>query len=160
MLNSKPLTRVEVTIFYGSRPKRSRAKQQHSTTTSSSATVAKTPYRSLPATIKFIYSEKVTKFCEISILDLTVCTLVKFKVEISQKFFGLLRIYELYHATIARHSNAYFSNKNASLLCHPPSPIKLFFSSLYSKSLFVRTQGQGPPHSYLFYKLLLKSLDT
>ena len=36
--------------------------------------------------IKFIYSEKATKFCEISTLDLTVCTVVKFKVEISQNF--------------------------------------------------------------------------
>ena len=34
--------------------------------------------------IKFIYSEKATKFCEISTLLLTVCTVVKSKVEISQ----------------------------------------------------------------------------
>ena len=36
--------------------------------------------------VKFIYSEKATKFCEISTLLLTVCTVVKFKVEISQNF--------------------------------------------------------------------------
>ena len=36
--------------------------------------------------LKFIYSEKATKFCEISTLDLTVCTVVKFKVEISQNY--------------------------------------------------------------------------
>ena len=36
--------------------------------------------------IKFIYSEKATKFCEIFILLLTVCTVVKSKVKISQNF--------------------------------------------------------------------------
>ena len=36
--------------------------------------------------IKFIYSEKATQFCEISTLLLTVCTVVKSKVEISQNF--------------------------------------------------------------------------
>ena len=35
--------------------------------------------------VKFIYSEKATKFCEISTVDLTVTT-----VEISQKFVALL----------------------------------------------------------------------
>ena len=36
--------------------------------------------------IKFIHSEKATKFCEIFILLLTVCTVVKIKVKISQNF--------------------------------------------------------------------------
>ena len=36
--------------------------------------------------IKFIYSEKATKVCKISTLDLTVCSTVKSKVEISQNF--------------------------------------------------------------------------
>ena len=36
--------------------------------------------------IKFIYSEKATQFCEISTLLLTVCTVVKSKMEISQNF--------------------------------------------------------------------------
>ena len=36
--------------------------------------------------IKFIYSEKATKFCEIFPLLLTVCTVVKSKVKISQNF--------------------------------------------------------------------------
>ena len=34
--------------------------------------------------VKFIYSEKATKFCEIFILILTVCTVVKSKVKILQ----------------------------------------------------------------------------
>ena len=36
--------------------------------------------------LKFIYSEKSTKFCEIFTLLLTVCTVVKCKVKISQNF--------------------------------------------------------------------------
>ena len=36
--------------------------------------------------LKFIYSEKATKFCEISILLLTTVHTVKIKVEISQNF--------------------------------------------------------------------------
>ena len=36
--------------------------------------------------IKFIYSEKATKFCKIFTLLLTVCTVVKSKVKISQNF--------------------------------------------------------------------------
>ena len=36
--------------------------------------------------VKFIYSEKATKFCKISIVDLTVTTQDKSVVEISQKF--------------------------------------------------------------------------
>ena len=50
--------------------------------------------------LKFIYSEKATKFCEIFPLLLTVCTVVKSKEKISQNF-GLLRIYELYLLTAA-----------------------------------------------------------
>ena len=36
--------------------------------------------------LKFIYSEKATKFCEISTLLLSACTVDKSKVEISQNF--------------------------------------------------------------------------
>ena len=36
--------------------------------------------------LKFIYSEKATKFCEIFNLLLTVCTVVKSKVKIFQNF--------------------------------------------------------------------------
>ena len=36
--------------------------------------------------LKFIYSEKATKFCEISIVDLSYVVPVKSKVEISQNF--------------------------------------------------------------------------
>ena len=43
--------------------------------------------------LKFIYSEKAKNFYEIFPLLLTVCTIVKSKGKISQKFWGLLRIY-------------------------------------------------------------------
>ena len=54
--------------------------------------------------VKFIYSEKATKFCEISTLLLTVCTVVKSKVEISRNFvafseymnFTITYIYHVY----------------------------------------------------------------
>ena len=36
--------------------------------------------------LKVIYSEKATKFCEIFTLILTACTLVKSKVKISQNY--------------------------------------------------------------------------
>ena len=36
--------------------------------------------------LKFIYSEKATKFCEIFTLHMTVCTVVKNKVKILQNF--------------------------------------------------------------------------
>ena len=39
--------------------------------------------RSLWIFVKFIYSEKATKFCEISTLLMTICTVVKSNVEIS-----------------------------------------------------------------------------
>ena len=40
----------------------------------------------LSSLVKFIYTEKATKFCEISIIDLTGTTLDKSTVEISQNF--------------------------------------------------------------------------
>ena len=45
--------------------------------------------------VKFIYSEKATKFCEISTLLFSYVVPVKSKVEIFAKCCGLLRIYEL-----------------------------------------------------------------
>ena len=54
----------------------------------------------LLAYIKFIYSEKATKFCEISTVDLSYVAPIKSTVEILKKFAkfcGLLRVYELYY---------------------------------------------------------------
>ena len=45
--------------------------------------------------LKFIYSEKAKKFCEISAVDLSYVVAVKSTVEILQNFVSLLGIYEL-----------------------------------------------------------------
>jgi hypothetical protein len=49
--------------------------------------------------LKFIYSEKATNFCEISTVDLTGTTYVEqiYSGDFA-KYFGLLRLYGLYHA--------------------------------------------------------------
>jgi hypothetical protein len=43
----------------------------------------------LTSHLKFIYSEKATKFCEISTINLTTVHTVKSKVEISQNFMAI-----------------------------------------------------------------------
>ena len=50
----------------------------------SSSRLEKTNWKLLE--LKFIYSEKATKFCEISTLLSSVCTVDKSKVKISQNF--------------------------------------------------------------------------
>ena len=45
--------------------------------------------------LKFIYSEKATKFCEISIVDLSYVVPVKFMVEISQNLWPSQNIWTL-----------------------------------------------------------------
>ena len=50
--------------------------------------------------LKFICSEKATKFCEIFTLLLSYVVPVKSKVKISQNFVVLLKIYELYLANL------------------------------------------------------------
>ena len=56
--------------------------------------------------VKFIYSEKATKFCEISSLLLTGTTLNKSKVEISQNFVAFLE-YMNFKAIFFLASNFY-----------------------------------------------------
>ena len=51
----------------------------------------------LTVSLKLVYSENATKFCDIFPLLLTVCTVVISKGEISKTNCGLLRIYELYN---------------------------------------------------------------
>ena len=49
-----------------------------------------------PFLVKFIYSEKATKFCEISTVDLSYVVPVKSTVEISQNFVAFSEyLYEL-----------------------------------------------------------------
>ena len=50
-----------------------------------------------PLLLKFIYSEKATKLCEISTVDLSyVCSSGQIYGGYFAKYCGLLRIYELY----------------------------------------------------------------
>ena len=44
------------------------------------------PENAVDPKVKFVYSEKTTKFCETSTVFLTICTVIKSKVEISQNF--------------------------------------------------------------------------
>ena len=53
------------------------------------------------SSVKFIYSEKAAKFCEIFPLLLTTVHTVKSRVKISQNFVAL-RIYELYKLLVTR----------------------------------------------------------
>ena len=53
-------------------------------------------YQSVTNLLKFIYSEKATKFCEIFTLLLSVCTVDKSKVKISQKNFRIYKFYQLF----------------------------------------------------------------
>ena len=51
--------------------------------------------------VKFIYSEKATKFCEISTVDLSyVCSASQIYGGDFAKFCGLLRMYELYEHSV------------------------------------------------------------
>ena len=65
--------------------------------------------------LKFIYSEKATKFCEIFPLLLTVCTVVKSKGKISQNFvaFSEYMNFKTFNARkfISRPSKAKSSSK-------------------------------------------------
>ena len=58
--------------------------------------------------LKFIYSEKATKFCKIFPLLLTVCNLVKSKVKISQNFL-----------VFSEYMNFNFKNLFYLLICIP-----------------------------------------
>ena len=59
--------------------------------------------------VKFIYSEKATKFCEIFSLLLTVCTVVKSKVKISQNFLAFSK-YMNFNTLTRENSNSPISN--------------------------------------------------
>ena len=66
--------------------------------------------------LKFILSEKATKFCEIFTLLLTICTVVKSKVEDFAKFCGLLRIYEVYFPRVFKLQFSSFGSTNGQTI--------------------------------------------
>ena len=53
--------------------------------------------------LKFIYSKKATKFCELSTVDLTVTTQDKSTVEISQKFVAFSEYLNFTNKTMLPH---------------------------------------------------------
>ena len=55
--------------------------------------------------VKFIYSEKATKFCEISTIDLSYVVPVKSSVEISQNFVSFSEYVNF------KNKNAFFAHK-------------------------------------------------
>ena len=62
--------------------------------------------------LKFIYSEKATKFCKISTLHLSVCTLDKSKVEISQ---NVMAFSEYTNFKNARMNDTCFAKKDRTI---------------------------------------------
>ena len=71
------------------------------------------PYNNNTDVVKFIYSEKATKFCEISTVDLTVTTQDKSTVEIWQKFVAFSEYMNFTMHFISRNTKiAYEKMKN------------------------------------------------
>ena len=81
--------------------------------------------------VKFIYSEKATKFCEIYPLLLTVCTVVKSKGKISQNFvaFSKYMNFKMFHCApscrgMRAQRNPHLPRPQLILLtykCRPPT---------------------------------------
>ena len=59
----------------------------------------------------FIYSEKATKFCEISTLFLSYIVPIKSKVEISQNFVAFSE-YKNFNTKVRKESHFHFGNTN------------------------------------------------
>ena len=85
--------------------------------------------------LKFICSEKAIQFCKVFTLLLTVCTVFKSKVKISQNFVAFSKIYELCplwgpKLISIRFSNWYF---------HIKSNAKCYrgLNNLFSKMVFI-----------------------
>ena len=70
--------------------------------------------------LKFIYSEKATKFCKMSILLLTVCTVVKSKMEISQNF-----------VVFSEYMNFTSERPLTRLLCNRMVGIRICYNSIH-----------------------------
>ena len=75
--------------------------------------------------LKFIYSEKATKFCEISTLLLSYVVPVKFKVEISQNFVSFSEYMNFTRYTLFAKMDAVVANGNEAQI----ASMNLFASS-------------------------------
>ena len=90
------------------------------------------------ALIKFKYSEKATKFCEISTLILSVCTVDKSNVEISQNFVAFLE-YTNFNTLSSKIAVVWYSVHKVHRIKQPilnseyvGSMLRNFWISLYS----------------------------
>ena len=89
----------------------------------------------MPFLLKFIHSEKVTKFCEIFSLLLTVCTAVKSKEKISQNFVAFSE-YENFTSNRHTYATPYTScfmllSKLKTLSCIKTSSHQQFVKFIY-----------------------------
>ena len=86
--------------------------------------------------VKFIYSEKATKFCKISTIDLSYVVTVKSMVEISQNFVAFSKyIWTLERMIYFSHEIAQFWNVLATLCASARSSVSFFYG-------FMRVKGQ------------------
>ena len=92
--------------------------------------------------LQFIYSEKATKFCEISTLLLSVCTVDKSKVEISQNFVAFSEYTNFKKWTITNTHyfewmlHPSYSNPILTMLCSASENNSFIFSSKYILLLY------------------------
>ena len=75
--------------------------------------------------LKFMYSEKATKFCEISTLDLTTMHTVKYKVEILQNFVAFSE-YMNFKANCASNSKTFCSRLKSWIFRQSSVSIKMW----------------------------------
>ena len=87
--------------------------------------------------VKFLYSEMATKFCEISTLLLSLCTVDKNKVEDFAKFCGLLRNLITF---IVRDKHKIFLSKSVAVFIkalinmHSGPDVRLDFLPLFPRN--------------------------
>ena len=83
--------------------------------------------------VKFIYSEKVTKFWKIFTLQLTVCTVVKSKVKISQNFVAFSEYMNFNTWTGLSNFEGRISSYYVSYLCNVCQIIRTAKCTLWSE---------------------------
>ena len=83
--------------------------------------------------VKFIYSEKATKFCEIFPLILTVCSWVKIKGKILQNFVAFSEYMNFKGKTLLDVVNTFLNTK--SLLTMPSNVLPLHLQQIFKPIL-------------------------
>ena len=110
--------------------------------------------------LKFIYSEKATKLCEISTVDLTVTTWDKSTVEISQnclafsEYMNFKQLVEVWGLEIDRLKNFKNFNNPHKTKCWDPKTISFL---KYTLSKFFHSMIWSLPCLLIFYSKALPS---